>query len=66
MQKLLAEIQDGTFAKKWVKENEDGRPWFQPHRAAEQTQILEEVGAKLRALMPFIQPVTVRPDGQGA
>ncbi len=66
MLKLLAEIQDGTFAKKWVKENEDGRPWFGPHRASEQTQILEEVGSKLRALMPFIQPVTVRPDGQGA
>ena len=58
MQKLLAEIQDGTFAKKWIKENEDGRPWFNKTRAAEQTQILEEVGAKLRALMPFIQPVT--------
>ena len=66
MQKLLAEIKDGSFAKNWVKENEDGRPWFSKHRAAEQTQILEEVGAKLRALMPFIQPVTVRPDGQGA
>ncbi len=65
MQKLLAEIQDGTFAKKWVQENEDGRPWFGPHRAAEQTQTLEEVGARLRALMPFIQPVTVKPDGQG-
>ena len=66
MQKLLAEIQDGTFAKKWVTENEDGRPWFNPHRAAEQVQVLEEVGTRLRALMPFIQPVNVRPDGQGA
>ena len=66
MSKLLAEIQDGTFAKKWIKENEDGRPWFNKTRAAEQTQILEDVGAKLRALMPFIQPVTIRPDGQGA
>jgi len=66
MKKLLAEIQDGSFAKKWVKENEDGRPWFAGHRAAEQTQIVEEVGARLRALMPFIQPVTIRPDGQGA
>ena len=66
MKKLLAEIQDGTFAKKWIKENEDGRPWFNKTRAAEQTQTLEEVGAQLRALMPFIQPVTIRPDGQGA
>jgi ketol-acid reductoisomerase len=66
MQQLLAEIQDGTFAKRWIKENEDGRPSFNKTRAAEQTQKLEEVGAKLRALMPFIQPVTIRPDGQGA
>lgn len=65
MTKLLAEIQDGTFARKWIKENEDGRPWFNTTRAAEQTQIVEEVGAGLRALMPFIQPVTIRPDGQG-
>jgi ketol-acid reductoisomerase len=66
MKMLLAEIQDGTFAKKWIKENEDGRPWFNKTRTAEQTQIVEEVGARLRALMPFIQPVTIRPDGQGA
>jgi ketol-acid reductoisomerase len=66
MKKLLAEVQDGTFAKKWIKENEDGRPWFNKTRAAEQMQVLEEVGAGLRALMPFIQPVTIRPDGQGA
>jgi recombination protein RecA len=64
--KLLAEVQDGAFAKKWIEENEDGRPWFNEIRAAEQTQVLEEVGAGLRALMPFIQPVTIRPDGQGA
>jgi ketol-acid reductoisomerase len=66
MKTLLAEIQDGTFAGKWIKENEDGRPWFNKRRSAEQTQLVEEVGARLRALMPFIQPVTIRPDGQGA
>ena len=48
MKKLLAEIQNGSFAKKWIKENEDGRPWFNQTRAAEQTQVLEEVGARLR------------------
>jgi ketol-acid reductoisomerase len=66
MKKLLAEIQDGTFAKKWIMENEDGRPWFNKTRASEQSQLVEDVGARLRALMPFIQPVTIRPDGQGA
>ena len=66
MKKLLTDVQDGTFAKKWIKENEDGRPWFNKTRASEQTQLVEDVGARLRALMPFIQPVTIRPDGQGA
>jgi ketol-acid reductoisomerase len=61
MSKLLAEIQDGTFAKRWITENEDGRPWFNKTRAAEQSQVVEEVGARLRALMPFIQPVTIKP-----
>ena len=34
-----------------------------PTRAAEQDQPIEQVGAKLRAMMPFLDPVTVRPDG---
>src|SRR4029453_8846810 len=66
MKKLSGEIQDGTSREKGLRENEGGRPWFNKTRAAEQTQVLEEVGAGLRALMPFIQPVTIRPDGQGA
>jgi ketol-acid reductoisomerase len=65
MRKMLAEVQDGTYAKGWIAENEKGRPWFNATRAAEQTQQLEEVGAKLRAMMPFLNPVTMRPDGQG-
>jgi ketol-acid reductoisomerase len=65
MRKMLAEVQDGTYARGWIAENEKGRPWFNATRAAEQTQQLEEVGAKLRAMMPFLNPVTVRPDGQG-
>jgi len=62
MKKLLAEIQDGSFAKKWIKENEDGRPTFNARRKAEQTQLLEEVGGKLRAMMPFLNPVTHKPE----
>ena len=65
MRKMLAEMQDGTYAKNWIAENEKGRPWFNATRAAEQTQQLEEVGAKLRAMMPFLNPVNVRPDGHG-
>jgi ketol-acid reductoisomerase len=65
MRKMLGEVQDGTYARNWIAENEKGRPWFNATRSAEQTQQLEEVGAKLRAMMPFLNPVTVRPDGQG-
>ena len=46
MRKMLAEVQDGTYAKNWIAENEKGRPWFNATRAAEQTQQLEEVGGK--------------------
>ncbi len=65
MKKLLTEIQDGTFAKKWIAENECGRPDFKATRAKEQDQLLERVGAKLREMMPFLNPVNVRPDMQG-
>jgi ketol-acid reductoisomerase len=61
MQKILTEIQDGTFARDWVAENEAGAPRFEARRIAERTQPLEEVGAKLRALMPFLDAVTVKP-----
>ena len=65
MKKMLAEIQDGTYARSWIAENEKGRPWFNARRASEQAQPLEEVGIKLRSMMPFLNPVTIRPDGQG-
>jgi len=66
MKQLLAEIQDGTFARNWIEENQKGRPWFNKVRAEEQTQTLEEVGAKLRAMMPFLNPVTHKPQEQNA
>jgi len=61
MKKMLKEIQDGTYAKKWIDENKNGRPWFNATRAKEQDQLLEQVGAKLRAMMPFLKPVKVTP-----
>ena len=65
MKKMLTEIQDGTYAKKWIEENENGRPWFNEVRRREQEQPIEKVGAELRAMMPFLNPVTVKPDEQG-
>ncbi len=65
MKKMLTEIQDGTYAKKWIAENENGRPWFNETRKREQEHPIEKVGAELRGMMPFLNPVTVKPDEQG-
>ena len=58
MRRLLAEIQDGSFARGWIEENEQGRPRFNATRCQEREHRIEEVGARLRALMPFLDPVT--------
>ena len=50
MKKVLSEIQDGTFAKKWILENQCGRPHFNATRTLESEHQLEEVGAKIRSL----------------
>ncbi|MDT8068948.1 MAG: ketol-acid reductoisomerase [Terriglobia bacterium] len=57
MQKLLDEIQDGTFARKWIAENKAGRVQFEATREKEQDQQIEEVGAELRSMMKFLDPV---------
>jgi len=61
MKQILGEIQNGTYADKWIAENAAGRPWFNEVRAREQDQLVEKVGAELRQMMPFLDPVTVRP-----
>jgi ketol-acid reductoisomerase len=63
MQRMLEEIRNGTYARTWIAENEQGRPHFNATRAREQEHQIEQVGARLRAMMPFLDPVTVRPDG---
>jgi ketol-acid reductoisomerase len=66
MRRVLAEIQDGTYARKWIAENQAGRPWFNATRDREQNQLIEEVGARLRSMMPFLDPVDVRPETRTA
>ncbi|HLY24836.1 MAG TPA: hypothetical protein VKQ72_00760, partial [Aggregatilineales bacterium] len=56
MFKMLSEIQDGTYAQKWIDENKNGRPWFSQERQRERSHMIEEVGAELREMMPFIKP----------
>ena len=60
MKKMLKEIQDGTFAKKWIEENKTGRKHFDEIRKIEAKHPIEEVGGRLRAAMPFLDPVTVK------
>jgi len=61
MGKLLEEIRSGQFARKWIEENDTGRKWFSAQRAKERELQVERVGEKLRAMMPFLDPVTVEP-----
>ncbi len=64
MQRILDEIKNGQYAQRWVAENAAGRPVFNRPRAAERVQQLEQVGARLRAMMPFLDAVEVTADGQ--
>jgi ketol-acid reductoisomerase len=61
MSHLLKDIQNGTYAQNWIAENQNGRPWFNEQRRREQDHMLEQVGAHLREMMPFISPVTIKP-----
>jgi len=57
MKQLLTEIQSGEFAKRWIAENDANLPAFMENRDREQKHQIEVVGAKLRAMMPFLDPV---------
>jgi len=61
MSQLLSDIQDGSYAAKWIEENKKGRPWFNEKRRQEQEHMIEKVGANLRSMMPFIDPVNIKP-----
>src|SRR6201989_2012637 len=54
MRKVLADIQQGKFARDWVLENKAGQASFKATRAMGDAHQIEEVGAKLRAMMPWI------------
>ena len=53
MKKVLSEIQDGSFAKQWLKENADARPTFSARRKAESELLVEKVGKELREKMSW-------------
>jgi ketol-acid reductoisomerase len=60
MRAVLTDIQDGTFANRWVTESDSGRAEFERLRAADHDHLIERVGSRLRAQMPFLNPVEVQ------
>ena len=54
MKKVLTEIQDGTFARNWLMENQVGRPQFNAVRRMEAEHPIEKVGKELREMMSWI------------
>jgi len=54
MKRILASIQDGSFAEEWISEHKAGRPRFNQLRAAGKAHPIEGVGDELRKMMPFI------------
>ena len=60
MRAVLKDIQTGVYADKWIAEDREGRSWFMAQRKAEQEHQIEQVGAELRGMMPFLDAVTVK------
>ena len=60
MKRILAEVQSGAYAKKWIEEDRTGRRWFMERRRKEQAHPIEKVGAELRKMMPFLDAVDLK------
>ena len=59
MRAILKDIQDGTFAREWIAENDEGRKRFTPLREQARSSQIEDVGKRLRSMMPFLDPKEV-------
>ncbi len=55
MQGILKEVQDGTFAREWILENQAGRPVHNALKRVESEHLIEEVGEELREMMPWLK-----------
>ena len=55
MKNILEEIQSGRFAKEWVLENQANRPVYNALLAKGESHAIEEVGGRLRAMMPWLK-----------
>ena len=54
MRRMLQEIQDGTYARNWILENQAGRPSFNSIRESERNSLVERVGRQLRSMMSWL------------
>ncbi len=54
MKRILADIQSGKFTRDWMLENEVGQTSFKAMRRREAAHPIEEVGERLREMMPWI------------
>ncbi len=54
MKEILSEIQTGSFSREWMLENQVGQTGFKTTRRNQAKHQLEETGAKLRGMMPWI------------
>ena len=55
MREVLARIQDGSFAREWIAENDEGRPRFDRLRRENAEHQIEQVGEDLRGMMSFLK-----------
>jgi ketol-acid reductoisomerase len=55
MKKVLTEIQDGSFAKQWILENQANRPTFNALRRQKAAHPIETVGTELRGMMTWLK-----------
>ncbi len=55
MEDILEEVQDGSFAREWILENQAGRPVFNALRRQEREHLIESVGDKLRNMMSWLK-----------
>ncbi len=55
MRQILTEIQDGTFAREWILENQAGRPVYNALKRQNDEHPIEVVGKKLRDMMPWLK-----------
>ena len=66
MKEVLTDIQDGTFAKNWIAENEAGKAEYDKMQAADLSHPIEATGKELRAMMPWLEAARKKKEQKAA